>query len=73
MPPAPPMLARPVVPLLMVLPAWPALAAPPSPELLLRPELLHASTSKPAGKRDTTPVDMLHVGTNMGHSRWGLR
>jgi hypothetical protein len=46
MPPEPP-----VVPLLMVLPAWPPLTAPASCVMVFRPELLHASPIREAANR----------------------
>jgi hypothetical protein len=73
LPPVPPTLAPPappgpmappeppVVPLVMVLPAWPPLAAHASPALLLRPELLHASPNRPATKRAATAVGILNI------------
>jgi hypothetical protein len=59
-----------MVPLLMVLPAWPPLAVPASPALLLIPELLHASPSKPVAKRAAAAVEVFNIGTNMGHVYW---
>jgi hypothetical protein len=38
----------------MVLPAWPPLAGPASPALLLRPELLHAMPTRPARRMAAT-------------------
>ena len=62
--PAPP---GPIVPpvllavsLLMVLPAWPPLAVPPS-AMLFRPELLHASPRRPATMRAVTVPDILNI------------
>jgi hypothetical protein len=45
----------------MVLPAWPPLAAPASPALLLKPELLHAGPISAATKRAATTVDILNI------------
>jgi hypothetical protein len=59
MPPGP--LVPPGVPLLMVPPAWPPLAAPASPALLLKPELLHAGPISAATKRAATTVDILNI------------
>jgi hypothetical protein len=43
-------LGRPVVPLMMALPAWPPLAVAASSALVLKLELLHARPAKPAMK-----------------------
>jgi hypothetical protein len=45
----------------MVLPAWPPLAAPASPALLLKPELLHAGPISAATKRAAATVDILNI------------
>ena len=54
-------------------PAWPPFAVAPAPAVPppgFNPDrLLHAGPSKRAAKRDTTPVDILH----MGSSRWSIR
>ena len=49
-----------------MLPAWPALAAPASCAVLLRPELLHAMPSKPARRRATIAAEILNIESSMG-------
>ena len=54
-----------MVPLLMVLPAWPPFTAPPAPALLpapFRPELLHAKLIRPAMNAAATHVELTRFG-----------